>query len=73
MVKDLKRVHLSETYERCCKQGPTGRKISPRTVLHVHDLLRATLNWGKRRELITRNVAALLTEDELPKARKARS
>lgn len=67
-VKELKRVHLSDTYEKWLTEGPCGRKITARTVLHAHDLLRATLNWAKRRELVTRNVASLLTDDELPKA-----
>jgi integrase len=67
-VKELKRIHLSETYQQWCNEGPHGRKVSARTVLHAHDLLRAALHWGRRRELVTRNVAALLTRDELPKA-----
>lgn len=67
-VKELKRIHLSDQYEAWLKHGPCGRKITARTVLHAHDLLRATLNWGLRREIVTRNVATLLTRDELPKA-----
>lgn len=68
-VKELKRIHLLDKYEAWLKDGPCKRKITARTVLHAHDLLRTTLNWGQRRELVTRNVAALLTRDELPKAK----
>lgn len=67
-VRELKRIHLLDKYEAWLKDGPCKRKITARTVLHAHDLLRTTLNWGQRRELLTRNVAALLTRDELPKA-----
>ena len=67
-VKELRRIHLSGTYQQWCNEGPHGRKVSARTILHAHDLLRAALHWGRRRELVTRNVAALLTRDELPKA-----
>jgi len=67
-VRELKRIHLLEKYEAWLRQGPCGRKITARTVLHAHDLLRTALNWGQRREIVTRNVAALLTRNELPKA-----
>ena len=37
---------------------------------HVHELLRNILRWGVRKELLTRNVAALIEDDDLPKAVK---
>ena len=67
-IKHLNRLQLSETYDSWCNGGANGRKICPRTILHVHNLLRGILNWGVRNELITRNIASLLASDELPKS-----
>jgi integrase len=69
-VRDLKRGDVTDAYDRWLRFGCRGRRVCARTVLHAHDLLRAILNWGVKRELATRNVAALLTSDELPRALK---
>jgi hypothetical protein len=42
--------------------------VSAKTIRHAHELLRNVLNWGVRRDLLSRNVAALVADDDLPKA-----
>jgi hypothetical protein len=44
-----------------------GGKSRDDTVRHVHELLRNILRWGLRKELLTRNVAALIEDEDLPK------
>jgi integrase len=44
--------------------------LSGRTVHHLHDLIRCALKFGTRREWLTRNVAACLETEDLPKAVK---
>lgn len=64
----LKPFHLANAYSDWVENGRDGRKVSGRTVRHVHELLRNVLRWGVRRELLSRNVAALIEDDDLPKA-----
>ncbi len=66
----LKQFHLTGAYGEWMETGRNGRPVSARTVRHVHELLRNILNWGVRSELLTRNVAALVSDDDLPKVVK---
>ena len=66
-ARALKPLHLTNAYSDWVKDGREGRKVSGRTVRHVHELLRNILRWGVRKELLTRNVAALIEDDDLPK------
>lgn len=67
-AKQLKPHHLMTTYSDWLEHGREGRKtVSAKTIRHAHELLRNTLNWGVRRELLSRNVAALVADDDLPK------
>jgi integrase len=66
----LKPLHLTSAYSEWVENGRDGRKVSGRTVRHVHELLRNILRWGVRKELLTRNVAALIEDDDLPKTVK---
>ena len=43
------------------------------TIRHVHDLLRATLNWAVSLDYLQTNVAGKITSDDLPKAFKPES
>ena len=54
----LKPFHLTNAYNDWTENGRDGRRVSGRTVRHVHELLRNILRWGVRREVLTRNVAA---------------
>jgi integrase len=63
----LKPFHLTNAYSDWTENGRDGRRVSGRTVRHVHELLRNILRWGVRKELLTRNVAAFIDDDDLPK------
>ncbi len=65
----LKQHHLTDAYAKWLAAGKSGRALSVRTVRHIHDLLRAMLNYALRKGLADQNVAALVSED-LPQARK---
>jgi integrase len=68
-AKQLKPHHLMSAYSEWLEQGREGRKsVSAKTIRHAHELLRNILNWGVRRDLLSRNVAALVADDDLPKA-----
>ena len=68
-AKQLKPYHLTDAYSEWLEHGREGRKsVSAKTIRHAHELLRNVLNWGVRRELLSRNVAALVDDDDLPKA-----
>ena len=70
-AKRLKAHHLMTAYSDWLEHGREGRKsVSAKTIRHAHELLRNVLNWGVRRELLSRNVAALVSDDDLPKARQ---
>jgi integrase len=69
-AKDLKPFHLTDAYTDWQENGRVGRAVSARTIRHVHELFRNVLNWGVRREQLSRNVAALVSDDDLPKAVK---
>jgi integrase len=71
-AKHLKPHHLMAAYSEWLDCGPKGRVVSAKTVRHVHELLRNVLNWGVRHEVLSRNVAALVGDDDLPKAVKAK-
>lgn len=68
----LKPFHLTNAYADLVEHGRDGQKVSTRTVRHAHELLRNVLQWGVRRELLSRNVAALIEDDDLPKTVKPR-
>ncbi len=67
----LRKAHLIEAYEKWQAQKQTRR--SGRTIRHVHDLLRATLNWAVSLDYLQTNVAGKITSDDLPKAFKPES
>lgn len=66
----LRPFHLTEAYADWQAKGREGKSVSPRTVRHVHELLRNILNWGVRTEFLSRNVAAFISNDDLPKTTK---
>jgi len=69
-ARALKAYHLTSAYADWMQNGRNGTPISGSTVRHVHSLLGNILNWGVRRELLSRNVADLIGDDDLPKATK---
>jgi integrase len=69
-VSDLRQEHLIDAYAKWSAKGVSGRPLSGRTVHHLHDLIRCALNFGIRREWLTRNVAACLETEDLPKPAK---
>ena len=69
-VSDLRPEYLIDAYAKWSAKGVSGRPLSGRTVHHLHDLTRCALNFGVRRELVTRNAAACLESEDLPKATK---
>jgi integrase len=69
-VSDLRPAHLIDAYAKWSAKGVSGRPLSGRTVHHLHDLIRCTLNFGVRREWVARNVAACLETEDIPKAAK---
>lgn len=69
-VDALRPEHLTDAYAKWSNQGSRGKPLSGRTVHHIHDLLRCCLNFGVRREWLTRNVATLLESEDVPKALK---
>lgn len=70
----LRPYHLTDAYAEWMtngrRVGDEANMISARTVRHVHETMRNVLSWGVRREVLSRNVAALISEDDLPKAIK---
>ena len=66
-VKELKQSHLVNQYVQWLKKGSNGRSISARTIRHAHETLRNALNYAVRMEYVHRNVAALISSDDLPK------
>ncbi len=69
-AKHLRPHQLMSAYTEWSRHGRDGRALSAKTIRHAHELLRNVLNWGLRRELLSRNVAALVCDDDLPKAIK---
>lgn len=69
LLKDLQPHHLVTAYGQWLKKGKGGKPLSPRTVRHIHNLVRGMLGYAVRKDLVARNVAMLVTED-LPKATK---
>jgi integrase len=69
-VNTLRPAHLIDAYVKWSAKGISGRPLSGRTVHHLHDLIRCALNFGVRREWVTRNVAACLETEDIPKATK---
>ena len=67
----LRKAHLIEAYEKWQAEKQTRR--SGRTIRHVHDLLRATLNLAVSLDYVQTNVAGKITSDDLPKAFKPES
>ncbi|HEX3456777.1 MAG TPA: site-specific integrase, partial [Candidatus Baltobacteraceae bacterium] len=66
-AKQLKPLHLTNTYNDWKENGRDGKPVSGKTVRHAHDLLRNILNWGVRKDLLSRNVAKSVENDDLPK------
>lgn len=71
-LSKLRQHHLTDAYASWLAKGKSGHALSARSVRHVHDLLRAMLNYALRKGLVQQNVAALVSED-LPSARKPES
>jgi integrase len=69
-VRDIRQGDLVDAYAEWRANGTRKKAISGRTVRHVHDLMRCVLNYGVRRDLVTRNVATLIAPEDLPKAPK---
>ena len=67
----LRKAHLIEAYEKWQVEKRTRR--SGRTIRHVHDLLRATLNWAVSLDYVQTNVAGKITSDDLSKTFKPES
>ena len=69
-LRDLRQGLLLEAYAKWSATGSSGKPISGRSVRHLHDLVRCVLNFGIRRDLVARNVAAQIAPEDLPKALK---
>ena len=69
-VRDLRQGLLLEAYAKWSATGSSGKPISGRSVRHLHDLVRCVLNFGIRRDVVARNVAAQIAPEDLPKAPK---
>jgi integrase len=67
-IKELKQSHLVKQYHQWPPGGSNERSVSARTIRHAHETLRNALNYAVRMEYVTRNVAALVSSDDLPKA-----
>jgi len=67
-VKELRQGHLVSQYRQWGQKGSAGRSISARTIRHAHETLRNSLNYALCMDYVTRNVAALVRKDNLPKA-----
>lgn len=72
-VGSLRQMHLIDAYSKWSSEGRNGRKVSGRSIRHAHDLIRNMLNWALRLELVNRNVATLIDNDDLPRAIKPES
>jgi integrase len=70
LVSKLKPTHLSELYTRLLSSGRRNGKggISPKTLRHVHSIIKAALAWAVRRQLASRNVADGI---EIPRVRRS--
>ena len=66
-VKELRQSHLVNQYVQWLENGSNEQTISARTIRHAHETLRNALNYAVRMEYVTRNVAALVSRDDLPK------
>jgi integrase len=55
----LRTAHLSELYTKLLLDGRVNRKggLAPKTVRHVHALVKAALSWALRMQLVPINVA----------------
>ena len=69
-IKELKQGYLVSQYAQWLKGSETKRALSARTVRHVHETLRNALGYAVRMEYVHRNVAALISSNDLPKAVK---
>ena len=67
-LRDLRQALLLEAYAKWSATGSSGKPISGRSIRHLHDLVRCVLNFGIRRDLVARNVAAQIAPEDLPKA-----
>lgn len=59
----LRPTHLSALYAELLESGRANGKggLSPRTVGHVHTLIHGALGWALRMELVSRNIADVVT------------
>jgi integrase len=69
-VKELKQKHLVSQYLSWKEKGSRERPISARTIRHAHETLRNALSYAVRMEYVSRNVASLVSGNDLPKAVK---
>jgi integrase len=69
-VKELKQSHLVKQYLSWKEKGSRERPISARTIRHAHETLRNALGYAVRMEYVSRNVASLVSGNDLPKAVK---
>lgn len=69
-VKELKQGHLVKQYLSWKEKGSRERPISARTIRHAHETLRNALSYAVRMEYVSRNVASLVSSDDLPKVIK---
>lgn len=69
-VKELKQSHLVKQYLQWKEKGSNDRPISARTIRHVHETLRNALSYAVRMEYVSRNVASLVSCNDLPKVIK---
>ncbi len=64
-ASQLRPSHLTQAYSEWLVQGKSAR-----TVRHIHETFRNVLNFGLRTEVLSRNVATLVSADDLPKVKK---
>jgi integrase len=69
-VKELKQSHLVKQYLSWKEKGSRERAISARTIRHAHETLQNALSYAVRMEYVSRNVASLVSGDDLPKVVK---
>jgi len=71
LARNLKKIHLATLYANLrTAGGRDGAPLSGKTVRHVHGLLHALLEWAMRLEMLERNVANTMNEDDLPRVER---
>lgn len=64
-LADIKTIDILSAYESWADS-----KVGARTIIHAHNLLRATLNKAVKWELISRSPADSISPDDLPKPKR---